>query len=179
MDTPTALEALKNENASALESMKGELDAAPAIYAELLDPAREPQPGDVEQLKAVMAVLGLTVADVEAHAQARREAARLDELTPKIDALEEETQQAYREFLDADEEFRAIERKWQETRAAMLLRNRSLEGQGERLRDQQDRIKDLRKKHPLAFGQPEPPKPTPEPIQYVHPPHGHHDTLAI
>jgi len=147
-----AINTLKTEHASALKSLARERALAPRIYAELLDPAREPQPGDAEKLKGLMAVLGLTVAQVEQHAQARREAARLDELQSQVDEADAKRTEVAQKIIAEHERFRKIEREHQERDLALGVEASQWELTLNRLRRDQSRIKDLRRKHPIAFG---------------------------
>lgn len=147
-----AIDQLKTEQQTALEAMQHERDNAPKIYADLLDPDREPQPRDAEQLRAVMEVLELDLATVEQHADARHSAAGLGELEAELAELDAERTKASQHLIDAEAEHQAILMAWPEKFSKLLSRCSGLEAQVDRLQRERSRIHDLRRRHPLAFG---------------------------
>lgn len=151
--TETAIDQLRTAETSAIESMQAERDNAPAIYAELLDPDRAPESGDSDRLREVMATLGLTLVEVERHAEARRLAGDLAEIEERIAKLDAERDDAMRELYDAQDHFVNIQREWTEKRDAMRLRNKGLEMSADALMRERERFLDQRRIHPLAFGQ--------------------------
>lgn len=137
---------------SALASMQRDREAALATYAELLDPHRQPVADDGDKLRRVMATLGLTLATIERHAEIRRRASGRGQIERRLEEIDAERDAASREFLEAEEKFREVERDWRYERARMLIRNRGLESQADSLKNKIDRINDLQRNHPLAFG---------------------------
>lgn len=168
MENDNALEQLKNQEQTALEKIKSERESAPRIYADLIDPDREPQAGDVEKLREVMLTLGLDLATVEMHAEARREAARLAALQTEIDALQPKIEKAGKAVIDEYETFKKLEREHVERRVELGRVSDGLRIEAARLDQNQKRIPVLQRKYPLAFGQ-EPPAPeVPQPLQHIH-----------
>jgi len=147
---------LKTQTASAADALKAERANAPALYAALLDPDRTPEPGDVERLRQTMNVLGLTMAQVEAHAAARRDAARLADMEQQRQEADAEHQRIVKRIAEADEAFSKIEREHRDNRASMVMASSAAYQKRERIQREAAAVKMLRKRYPLAFGEDHP-----------------------
>lgn len=147
-----AIDELKAQQQTTIEKLKSEREHAPAQYGALLDPAREPQPGDVVELRRLMAVLRLSEADVEEHAKARREVANLDDLTAEIEKVDAECREVTAELARERELFREAEKRHITRGGELGRKSRILAQTADGMRDRQDRVHDLRRKHPFAFG---------------------------
>jgi len=140
---------------SIIQSMQARRAAAPAEYAALLDPTREPQPGDAERMTALMTILGLSTKQVTKHAQARERAHAIDR--EKVEADLAEKQKKLHEL------FEKIDKHREQTK---LIRNRRDDEERvlkmelfalktrviKELQDQLDDLQQLQRENPLAFG---------------------------
>ena len=131
-------------------------DEAEQLYPQLLRRDADPQPGDEAMLHRMLAAVGLTTADYAADVDALQEAERLQSILEGESDLDARRAEAVAEFERVDNHVREETEKLQ---AKLIAARQAVSQVGVDaipINKAREQLRNLRQKHRLAFGLPEP-----------------------